>query len=178
MDEAIADAGATSHFVTPNAPLIVVKPTEKTLTVHMPQGGTLRTTHEGLLPIPWLPKEARKAHVLPGLKHASLISIKVLCKAGCKAIYEGDTVKIFYKGKLVWLGTEDPSTELWVLPLKLDVEPSQVVGPKELTQMAHNIFQLSSKESLVKFLHQCLFPPPPRKRCSRRWRTTSSPPGR
>ena len=160
VDKAIADAGATSHFVTPDAPLTEVRPTENPLTVHMPQGGTLRTTHEGLLPIPWLPKEARKAHVLPGLKHASLISIKVLCKAGCKAIYEGDTVKIIYKGKLVWLGTEDPSTELWVLPLKPNVQPSQVVGPEELTQMAHNIFQLSSKESLVKFLHQCLFSPP------------------
>ena len=125
VDEAIADAGATSHFVTPNAPLTDVKPTLNPLTVHMPQGGTLRTTHEGLLPIPWLPKEARKAHVLPGLKHASLISIKVLCKVGCKAIYEGETVKIFYKGKLVWMGsTEDPSTELWVLPLKPNVQPS------------------------------------------------------
>ena len=98
--------------------------------------------------------------MLPGLKLASLISIKILYKAGCKTIYEGDTVKIFYQGRLVWLGTEDPSTELWVLPLKPKVHPSQVVGPNELTQMAHNIFQLSSKESLVKFLHQCLFSPP------------------
>ena len=72
----------------------------------------------------------------------------------------GDTVKIIYKGKLVWLATEDPSTELWVLPLKPNVQPSQVVGPEELTQMAHNIFQLSSKESRIKFLHQFLFSPP------------------
>ena len=52
VDKAIADAGATSHFVTPDAPLTEVRPTENPLTVHMPQGGTLRTTHEGLLPIP------------------------------------------------------------------------------------------------------------------------------
>ena len=86
VDEVIADTGVTLHFVTPNAPLTDVKPTENPLTVHIPQRGTLRTTHEGLLPIPWLPKEARKAHVLHGLKHASPISIKTLCQAGCKAV--------------------------------------------------------------------------------------------
>ncbi len=38
--------------------------------------------------------------------------------------------------------------------------PKQAVGPKLTTHTAHNIFQLSSKASLVKFLHQCLFSPP------------------
>ncbi len=167
VNDAITNAGATANFVTPDAPLTGVVITENPLTIHTPDGGTLKSTHEGLLPIPWLPKEARKAHVIPGLAHASLISIKVLCKAGCTAIYKGDTVQIYYRGNFVWLGTEDPSTGLWVLPLNPSAppkqagdSPNQTVSPKSTVHTAHNIFQLSSKESLVKFLHQCLFSPP------------------
>ena len=54
----------------------------------------------------------KKAHIIPGLEHALLISITVLCKTGCKKIYEWNIFKIFCKGKLVWLGTKDPSTDL------------------------------------------------------------------
>jgi len=78
VEYAIADAGATGHFLIPEAPLDEVLTSANPLTIHMPHGGTLKSTKEGMLPIPWLPKEARKAHVVPGLAHASLVSIKVL----------------------------------------------------------------------------------------------------
>ena len=41
VDEAIADAGATSHFVTPNAPLTDVKRTENPLRYICPKGTPL-----------------------------------------------------------------------------------------------------------------------------------------
>ena len=65
--KAITDASATSHLVTPDAPITDVVLSENPLTLHMLDGGTLKPTREGLLHIPWPPKEARKVHFIPGL---------------------------------------------------------------------------------------------------------------
>ena len=79
VDYAIADAGATGHFLVQDAPLDNVTAAIDPLTIHLPHGGTLKSTKKGLLPIPWLPVAARQAHVVPGLAHASLVSIKRYC---------------------------------------------------------------------------------------------------
>ena len=44
-----------------------------------------------------LPSEARKAHIVPGLVHTSLIFIEMLCGAGCNVTYETNTVNVYYK---------------------------------------------------------------------------------
>ena len=55
---------------------------------------------------PKLPQEARKAHIVPGLAHTSLISIKMLIDAGCSVTY-GEKVLVYYKDKIVWTGPRE-----------------------------------------------------------------------
>ena len=162
VDYVIADAGATGHFLLPEAPVVNKSETTNPLTIHLPGGDTLSSTNTCDVDIPCLPKKARRAHIVPGLAHSSLISIKVLCEHGCTVLYKGDHCKV-YEGKLIWRSVKEPTTNLWVLPLKHDGLP--ITTKKERVRPRHtanNIHHLTSRETLVRFLHQCLFSPPKR----------------
>ena len=77
----------------------------------------LKSTHECEIGNLLLPKAARKAHIVPGLAHTSLVSIKMLIDAGCFVTY-GENVIVYYEEKVVWMGPREHLTRLWVLPLK------------------------------------------------------------
>ena len=114
---AVADAGATGHFVLPGTPVTNVKIARHPLKINLPYGDCLTSTHNCTLYTPWLPNEAKEAHIVPGLAHASLISIKILCDAGCKVTYDDDECCVYYNKKVVWLGKQEPQIGLWILPL-------------------------------------------------------------
>ena len=82
-DMGIADAGATGHFLQPGAPAINIKRASKPISISQPDGKKLVSTHECETDKPNLPKAARKAHIVPGLAHTSLVSVKMLIDAGC-----------------------------------------------------------------------------------------------
>ena len=123
VDRVIADAGATGHFMIPGAPVIDIKPATKPLIINLPDGETIQSTHTCKLNIPWLPEAATRAHIVPGLAHTSLVSIKVLCDAGCEVQYNGKHCLVYYEKKLVWMGQREATTKLWVLPLQSDTHP-------------------------------------------------------
>ena len=77
----------------------------------------MESTHECEIENPKLPQAAIAAHVVPGLVHTSLISIKMIIDAGCKVTYDTEHVRFFYRGNVVWKGTIESLTGLWVLPL-------------------------------------------------------------
>mgnify|MGYP003325311313 CR=1 FL=1 len=164
VEQAIADAGATGHFVVPGAPVEDVRPATNPLTINLPDGEQIKSTHVCKLRVPWLPEAARTAHIVPGLAHTSLISIKVLIDAGCYVTYDSTSCKVFYKGQVVWRGTKEPSTGLWVLPMTPTTPPT----PTEQLPMEHsehyanNAYAMTSKQALIRYLHQCLFSPPKR----------------
>ena len=114
---AIADAGATGHFVMAGAPVINVKPTTNPIRITLPDGQTIMSTHTCNLNIPWLPDFMTEAHIVPGMAHSSLISIKKFCDGGCKVMYDEYEVRVFYKGKMVLSGGRDARTGLWLLPI-------------------------------------------------------------
>ena len=87
---AVADEGAASHFVLPGTPVTNIKIARHPLKINLPDGDCLTSTHTCTLDIPWLLNEAKEAHIVPGLAHASLISIKIICDAGCKVTYDDD----------------------------------------------------------------------------------------
>ena len=81
--------------------------------------------------------------------------------------YDDDECRVYFKGKIVWSGNREPSTKLWVLPL----EPGKAREVKNRLEkqdhqanlamhQANNAYTMSCKESLIKYLHQCLFCPP------------------
>ena len=86
--EGIADAGSTGTFVVPNAPVINVRPTTNPIKITMPDGDTIESTHTCNLNIPWMPEEMTRAHIVPGLAHSSLISIKQMVDHGAKVVYD------------------------------------------------------------------------------------------
>ena len=114
---AVADAGATGHFVLPGTPVKNVKVARHPLKINLPDGDCLTSTHTCTLDILWLPNDAKEAHIVPGLAHASLMSIKILRDAGCKVTYDDDECRVYYNNKVVWLGKREPQTGLLILPL-------------------------------------------------------------
>ncbi|KAL7533212.1 hypothetical protein ACHAWF_004382, partial [Thalassiosira exigua] len=142
------------------APVSNVKKAIKPLTIHLPNGDTIQSTHTCLLKRPDLPRAVRVAHIVPGLSHSSLVSVKVLCDAGCEVTYEGDKCNVTYKNKQIWAGVREPTAGLWVLPLT----PNATLGSPTAETLPHetvnNVYQMTSKEALVRFFHQCLFSPP------------------
>ena len=70
----ISDSGATGHFVVEGAPVINKQPATNPITITLPSGSTIRSTHTCNLDIPWLPHHVTKARIIPGLAHSSLIS--------------------------------------------------------------------------------------------------------
>ena len=100
-DMAIAGAGATGYFLQPGAKAINIKPTQDPISIIIPDGKRIRLTHECELDLPNLPNDAKKAYIVLGLAHTSLISIQMLCDAGCNVTYNEDAMKVFYKNKVV-----------------------------------------------------------------------------
>jgi len=48
---------------------------------------------------------------------ASLIGIRILCKAGCKVVFDDEKCEVFYNNNIILRGYKDPTTDLWNLPI-------------------------------------------------------------
>jgi hypothetical protein len=76
---AIADTGASGHYIRPQDPHQSNGTKQDSITVGLPNGATLQSsTNNCTLDIPQLPDAARQAHLIPGLTHSSLVSIGTL----------------------------------------------------------------------------------------------------
>eukprot|EP00978_Attheya_sp_CCMP212_P008669 scaffold20390_cov59-Attheya_sp.AAC.1 len=95
IDQAVADAGATGNFMVPGAPVTNISPTKKPIVINLPDGSQIKSTHTCKIDNPDLPQEARHAHIVPGLAHTSLVSIKMLCDAGCTVTYDKNACNVY-----------------------------------------------------------------------------------
>eukprot|EP00978_Attheya_sp_CCMP212_P040823 scaffold226719_cov36-Attheya_sp.AAC.1 len=138
-DVAVADAGATGTFILPGAPFINIRPARSPNVINLPDGSQIRSTHTCELDNPDLPPEARQAHIVPGLAHTSLISIKMLCDAKCIVTYDDEACTVYYKNTT-----------------------SEQQGRAPRKHQASNAYHMKTKQELIQFLHQCLFCPPKR----------------
>ena len=94
------------NFVLPGAPVDDVKVVEHSIEIEMPNGVIERSTHTCYLRIPYLPGELREAHIVPGLSHSSLLSIKKICRV-CRLChhFQGQKIcEVWYNGVLVLSG--------------------------------------------------------------------------
>jgi hypothetical protein len=62
--------------------------------VNMPNGTTIQSSHTSELLLSALPPEARRAHILPGLVHNSLIYVGQLCDSGCDVTFTQENVEV------------------------------------------------------------------------------------
>ena len=133
---------------------VAVNPTE----IEMPNGSIEKSTHTCYLRIPGLPKELRGTHIVPGLSHSSLISIK-MCKGRFAVILKDKICEVWYRGALVLTGKYVGPGGLWILPIDGisslgEDKPKQVQNPPSIA--AAMVHTLSYKQQKVKYTHQTL----------------------
>jgi hypothetical protein len=164
---AIADTGATSIFIMDSVNVINKRMTLKPLTINLPDGRKVRSTHVCDNAIPGLPM-VLTGHIVPNLALALLIGIRPLCKAGCRVIFDNYKCEVEYNGYVILRGYKDPSTNLWTLPITPDGMQSAPSQPPPIVdctlhpnQTFHDGVNLASfthsvrtPSNGVKFAHQ------------------------
>jgi hypothetical protein len=96
-------------------------------------------------------------HIVPGLSIASLMSLRVLCKVGCKVIFTDTKCEVKYQTNVFLHGTKDPATNLWTLPITptaigLTVD-QKTPNPIDMAVFTHSV---RTQANAVKFAHQSL----------------------
>ena len=81
---AMLDSGASGHFILATPPIVKKRVAERPLTMKLPNGDTVRSSHVGELYLSLIPSGGRLAQVVPGLASHSLVSVVKLCNAGCQ----------------------------------------------------------------------------------------------
>jgi hypothetical protein len=118
-ETAIVDSGCTGHFLLVNAPCLNKVKYRTPLTVQLPNGDTMESSHTADLDIPELNAAASKAHVFPGMANHSLLSVGQSCDEGYIVTFKRDTVTICDSGNSQILsGPRDLNTGLWRINLK------------------------------------------------------------
>ena len=112
IEYSISESGATCHFLVEGAPVTNLQVVDKPISITIPNGKSMTSTHTCNLDIPWLPNHMMEEHIVPGLAHASLISTRKFCEAGCKLIFDANECRVYYKGNLVLAGGKDKNTAL------------------------------------------------------------------
>jgi hypothetical protein len=121
------------------------------LTVRLPNGATMESSHTAELDIPELNAAAYKAHVIPGMAHHSLLSVGQLCDEGYIVTFKQDTVTICNPESFKLLsGPRDVTTGLWRINLRQTNK--HIPDP-----IASNVYELRNTGALVHYLHKALF---------------------
>lgn len=108
IKEVIADAGCMTTLVIPGAPVVNIRKIKNSLKITNPNGQMMQSTHECNLDLPWLPEAMPKAHIVPGLKCMSLLSMKTLVDTGCTIKYNRHWVRIYFRKQLILQGKREP----------------------------------------------------------------------
>ncbi len=92
---AVADTGATSIFIMKGTAMRNVYQATQPLTINLPDGKMVKSTHLCGLMIPGLPT-LLEGHIVPDLTVTSLVGIHILCKAGCIVVFMDTACYVMY----------------------------------------------------------------------------------
>jgi hypothetical protein len=134
-----------------------ITPTTKGLTVRLPNGQTIQSTHTALLDIPALPKAARLCHIFPDLKNKVLLSIGQFCDSGFTATFTKSTLRIYRNDTVYLQGQRSSTNGLWYIDLARQRHQPDPVPP----QQANNLYELTNKRDIATYLHKACFSPVP-----------------
>jgi hypothetical protein len=147
------DSGCTGHFLLVNAPCLNTVKSWTPLTVRLPYGATMESSHTDELDIPELNAASSKAHVFPGMANHSLPSFGQLCAEGYIVTFKQASVIIYDSEKSQILnGPRDLNTGLWRINLKQT--NNNIPEP-----IANNVYELRNTGALIHYLHKALFSP-------------------
>ena len=99
-NQAIADTGAMPIFIMEGAPVNNKHVTQTPLTINLPDGKKICSTHVCDINIPGLPT-VLTGHIVPLLTIASLIGIRPLCKAGCTVTFDNEKCDVKHNGRTI-----------------------------------------------------------------------------
>jgi hypothetical protein len=83
---AVADIGATAVFIMMGTPMTNIRLATHPLTIYLPDGKVVKSTHVCDMLIPSLPT-VLVGHIVPELQVASLLGIRILCKSRCIVLF-------------------------------------------------------------------------------------------
>jgi len=149
---AIADTGCTGHFLHIDNPCTARIPINNRIFVQLPNKTKIQATHTCQIDIPFLPPQARQAHIFPQLTRA-LPSIGQLCDHGCTAIFDHNNVKILHNNIVLLHGFRDSGTNLWKIPLTQDHTLQTVPISTAAPTQANSAYHTSTQPKLVQFMH-------------------------
>ena len=150
---AIADTGATSIFVMEGVDVDNKRVALKPLTICLPDGRKVHSTHECDINIPGLPT-CLTGHSVPHLAVASLIGIRPLCKAGCTVTFDDNKCDVIFQGNVILRGYKDAATDLWTLPLTADAMQTARPRPAPIVDRAlHDAAPLHPGMDIATFTH-------------------------
>ena len=141
---ALVDSGASSHYVTANAPVCNIKNATSPIQVGLPNGDMLSATQTATLPLNTLPSSAQEAYIVPGM-NKNLLSIGKLCDADCTAIFTKNMVQIKKENHVILEGQRNPTHGLWEVPL--------------LHQQCNMTYHSRNTRDMIKFMHAALGSP-------------------
>jgi hypothetical protein len=78
-ETAIVDSICAGHFLLVTASCLNKVKSRNLLTVRLPNGANMESSHTADLDIPGLNAAASKANIFPGMAHHSLLSVGELC---------------------------------------------------------------------------------------------------
>jgi hypothetical protein len=160
----ISDSGATGHFLQHDAPVTNKQAAVNPIKITLPDGNKIQSTHTCNLDIPWLPDAITAGHIVPKLKHTSLLATRQFCDNGCEVTFTKKSCKITINGNTVLEGPRDPHTKLWHLPINPTGRHEPPTAPQRLTNptahLAMNAYTMPTKQQALKYMHQTLFCPP------------------
>jgi hypothetical protein len=103
------------------------RPAIKPLTINLPDGRQIKLPHICDIDIPGL-HTTLTGHIVPNLAIASLFGIRVLCKAGCKVVFDDDKCDVFIKASLSYVVIKIHPQTCGLSPL---FQPQQTCGPPQ-----------------------------------------------
>lgn len=135
---AILDSGATSYFLCIDEAATGGKPTNNPITVTIPDGSKLTSTHTRELDLPHLPQATRTGHILPGMSSYSLVSVVTQPNAGCQVTFDKIGVNVTYRGRMVMEGNKCTRTGLWMVPISSQATKKEATPPKFFPLTIHH----------------------------------------
>jgi hypothetical protein len=145
-ETSIVDSGCTGHFLLVNGQCLNKFKSQNPLTVRLPNGAIMESTHTASLDIPELNKSASIAHIFPSMTNHSLLSVGKLCDEGYSVTFRIEAVTIYNSQSVQNLkGARDLDTGLWRINLR-----------KEYQQHPH---ELRNTRAYVNYLHKAMFSP-------------------
>ena len=130
----IADSGSSANFATLDLPVTNKRLTTHPITIQLPNGDHVTSTHEAELDQPMFLPAAHHVHLVPGLHNYSLLSIGQLCDAGYQATFDHTYMKVFHNNVCILQGTRSSTTKLWhihsVAPAPVHLAATTITDPK------------------------------------------------